>query len=58
MLAAWPNGKALDYDNWNQEIAGSIPAVVTQSESFFCFGGRNQLCERFKVFEPFKLHPG
>jgi hypothetical protein len=29
-MAAWPNGKALDYDckNWNQEIAGSIPAVV------------------------------
>ncbi|KAK8237173.1 hypothetical protein IWZ00DRAFT_493026 [Phyllosticta capitalensis] len=28
-LAAWPNGKALDYDPVDhQEIAGSIPAVV------------------------------
>jgi hypothetical protein len=34
--AAWPNGKALDYDcnNWNQEIAGSIPAVVTPKSGF------------------------
>ena len=25
---AWPNGTASDYDNGNQEIAGSIPVVA------------------------------